>query len=73
MELADSYYLASVDTSEGSAGIPVIWGTDAVHGHNNVIGATLFPHNIALGAAGDPALTAEHRRGHGERGQRHRH
>ena len=58
VELADSYYLASVDTSQGSAGIPVIWGTDAVHGHNNVIGATLFPHNIALGAAGDPALTA---------------
>ena len=58
VELADSYYLASVDTSKGNAGIPVIWGTDAVHGHNNVIGATLFPHNIALGAAGDPALTA---------------
>ena len=43
VELADSYYLASIDNSEGSAGIPVIWGTDAVHGHNNVIGATLFP------------------------------
>ena len=36
--------------------IPVIWGTDAVHGHNNVYGATLFPHNIGLGAAHDPAL-----------------
>lgn len=58
VDLADSYYLASIDTSEGSAGIPVIWGTDAVHGHNNVIGATLFPHNIALGAVGDPELTA---------------
>lgn len=58
LDLADSYYLASVDTSEGSAGIPVIWGTDAVHGHNNVIGATIFPHNIALGAVADPALTA---------------
>ena len=46
--LADSYYLASVDTSEGNAGIPIIWGTDAVHGHNNVIGATIFPHNIGL-------------------------
>ena len=58
VDLADDYYLASIDSSEGSAGIPVIWGTDAVHGHNNVIGATIFPHNIALGAVGDPALTA---------------
>ena len=38
------------------APIPVIWGTDAVHGHNNVIGATLFPHNIGLGAARNPDL-----------------
>ena len=58
LALADAYYQASIDTSQGSAGIPVIWGTDAVHGHNNVIGATLFPHNIGLGAAGDPALVA---------------
>lgn len=36
--------------------IPLIWGTDAVHGHNNVRGATLFPHNIGLGAANDPDL-----------------
>lgn len=36
--------------------IPLIWGTDAVHGHNNVRGATLFPHNIGLGAAHDPEL-----------------
>ena len=55
-ELADAYYHASVDTSAGNAGIPIIWGTDAVHGHNNVIGATLFPHNIGLGAANDPEL-----------------
>ncbi|MFC0633541.1 glycoside hydrolase family 3 protein [Brevundimonas balnearis] len=38
--------------------IPLIWGTDAVHGHNNVRGATLFPHNIGLGAADDPDLIA---------------
>ena len=38
--------------------VPVIWGTDAVHGHNNVYGATLFPHNIGLGAAHDPQLMA---------------
>ena len=56
VELADDYYNASVDTSNGGTGIPIIWGTDAVHGHNNVIGATLFPHNIGLGAANDPQL-----------------
>jgi len=56
LALADRYYRASLDTSSGGAGIPIIWGTDAVHGHNNVIGATIFPHNIGLGAANDPAL-----------------
>jgi beta-glucosidase len=54
--LADRFYDASMDTSLGIPAIPVIWGTDAVHGHNNVIGATLFPHNIGLGAAHDPDL-----------------
>ncbi len=54
--LADAFYEASVDTSEGHAGIPIMWGTDAVHGHNNVLGATIFPHNIGLGAARNPAL-----------------
>lgn len=56
LALADAFYDASLDRSQGSAGIPVIWGTDAVHGHNNVYGATLFPHNIALGATFNPAL-----------------
>jgi beta-glucosidase len=37
-------------------GIPLIYGADAVHGHNNVYGATLFPQNIGLGAMHDPAL-----------------
>ncbi|MER6345847.1 glycoside hydrolase family 3 N-terminal domain-containing protein [Streptomyces sp. NPDC001595] len=36
--------------------IPLIYGIDAVHGHNAVRGATLFPHNIGLGATRDPAL-----------------
>ena len=36
--------------------VPVLWGTDAVHGHNNVIGATLFPHNIGLGATQNEEL-----------------
>ena len=51
VNLADRFYDASMDTSSGAPAIPVIWGTDAVHGHNNVIGATLFPHNIGLGAS----------------------
>lgn len=38
------------------AGIPILFGVDAVHGHSNVPGATIFPHNIGLGAARDPAL-----------------
>lgn len=37
-------------------GVPIIYGVDAVHGHASVLGATVFPHNIGLGAAGDPAL-----------------
>ncbi len=56
LALADEFYLASTDTSGGRTGIPIMWGTDAVHGHNNVVGATLFPHNIGLGAANDPDL-----------------
>ncbi len=39
--------------------IPLIYGSDAVHGHNNVQGAVLFPHNIGLGAARDPELVAK--------------
>lgn len=36
--------------------IPVLYGVDAVHGHSNVLGAVIFPHNIALGCTRDPAL-----------------
>ena len=36
--------------------IPVIYGIDAVHGHNNVKGATIFPHNIGLGCTFDPKI-----------------
>ena len=49
-------YEASVDASQDGSRIPTIWGTDAMHGHSNVYGATLFPHNIGLGAAADPEL-----------------
>ena len=56
VKLADEYYEASINSSSQ---IPLLWGTDAVHGHNNVIGATIFPHNIGLGAASNPALIEE--------------
>lgn len=39
-----------------TSGLPIIYGIDAVHGNNNVITATIFPHNIGLGAANDPEL-----------------
>ncbi len=57
LELADAYWDASVQPlPNGEPAIPVLWGTDAVHGHANVIGATVFPHNIGLGATGDADL-----------------
>ena len=55
LALADSYYNASMAVNS-PVKVPIIWGTDAVHGDSNVFGATLFPHNIGLGAAHDPAL-----------------
>lgn len=57
--LADAYYHASMDDSDGGIAIPIFWGTDAVHGHNNVIGATIFPHNIGLGAMRNPELVRQ--------------
>ncbi len=46
-----------VDAAAGSRlGIPLVYGVDAVHGHSNVGGATVFPHNIGLGAAADADL-----------------
>ncbi len=56
LKAADAFYAASVDKSDGGVGVPVIWGIDAVHGNSNIIGATLFPHNIGLGAMHDVDL-----------------
>lgn len=53
---ADAFYDASMAPRGDLPRIPVMWGSDAVHGHNNVVGATLFPHNIGLGAARNPDL-----------------
>ena len=51
--LAQDFYDES--TTSG-ADIPILWGTDAVHGHSNVFGATIFPHNIGLGASANEKL-----------------
>lgn len=51
LALADAFWEASMDTSGGGKAIPVLFGIDAVHGQSNIVGATLFPHNIGLGAA----------------------
>ena len=40
-------------------GIPLIYGVDAVHGHNNILGAVIFPHNIGLGCTRNPKLVKE--------------
>jgi beta-glucosidase len=56
LAVADAFHAASMDTSGGHNAIPLLLGIDAVHGHNNVVGATLFPHNIGLGAANDADL-----------------
>ena len=52
-QLAQDFYDESMNSG---AAIPILWGTDAVHGHSNVFGATIFPHNIGLGASGNEKL-----------------
>ena len=59
LALADAFWEASMDTSGGGKAIPVIWGIDAMHGQSNIVGATLFPHNIGLGATRNPDLLRE--------------
>ena len=54
--LADAYYDAVRASTQSDDPVPILWGTDAVHGHSNVYGATVFPHNIGLGAARDGDL-----------------
>ena len=54
VELARAFRAAAAQRP--GARIPLIYGIDAVHGHNNIVGATIFPHNIGLGAARDPDL-----------------
>jgi len=55
-DMVDRYQRVALSTR---LGIPLLYGTDAVHGHNNLYGATIFPHNIGLGAANDPELVRQ--------------
>jgi beta-glucosidase len=55
--LSKEFYDASIEID--GIKIPVLWGTDAVHGHNNLVGATLFPHNIGLGASRNYSLVKQ--------------
>jgi beta-glucosidase len=57
LDLTDAYYSAALAASSAEhPPIPILFGIDAVHGHAKVIGATIFPHNVGLGAAHDPEL-----------------
>ncbi len=58
---ADAYWEGAMSPGKGGTPIPPFWGVDAVHGHNHIIGATIFPHNIGLGAAGkgDPKAAVQ--------------
>lgn len=52
-DMVDRYQQAALDTR---LGIPLLYGVDSVHGHGNLLGATVFPHNIGLGATRNPRL-----------------
>lgn len=52
-DMTDSFQEAAASTEHG---IPILYGVDAVHGHNNVVGATVFPHNIGLAASKNVSL-----------------
>jgi beta-glucosidase len=56
VEMNDAYWMASTYKDDEYLGIPILYGLDAVHGNNNVKGATVFPHNIGLGATNDAQL-----------------
>jgi beta-glucosidase len=61
LQMTNAYTSTPLSTSQAAAlrtrlGIPIIYGVDAVHGHNNLVGATIFPHQVGLGAADDPDL-----------------
>ena len=53
--------------------IPLLYGIDAVHGHNNIDGAVIFPHHLGMGATHDPQLVETRRTRHRRGSRRHRH
>jgi beta-glucosidase len=55
-DMVNAYQQAALGTR---LGIPILYGVDAVHGHNNVAGATIFPQNVGLGATNDSALVQQ--------------
>jgi len=55
-DMVNAYQQAALGTR---LGIPILYGVDAVHGHNNVEGATIFPQNVGLGATNDPSLVGQ--------------
>src|SRR3546814_8127261 len=52
---ARAFHAVAMEKRDGHDAIPIMFGIDAVHGNSNVVGATIFPHNSALGAMHDPA------------------
>jgi beta-glucosidase len=56
LRLVREFRAVSTESRAGHMPIPVLFGVDAIHGHNNIVGAVLFPHDIGLGAARDPDL-----------------
>jgi beta-glucosidase len=55
-DMVNAYQQAALGTR---LGIPILYGVDAVHGHNNVAGATILPQNVGLGATNDSALVQQ--------------
>lgn len=53
---ARTYDACQREALKSRLGVPILYGIDAVHGHNNVTGAVIFPHNIGLGCANDEDL-----------------
>ncbi len=56
---SDLYDRVQTESLKSRLGIPLVYGIDAVHGHNNVLGATIFPHNIGLGCTRNPRLVED--------------
>jgi beta-glucosidase len=56
VNMNDAYWAASMEADDDHLPIPLLYGVDAIHGNNNVLGATIFPHNIGLGATREPEL-----------------